>query len=117
MREREQKGTTPIKDGMPPIHPSEFIAEDLAELGLSAGELDGLLGAAPGTVAAILDARRGVDADFALRWGRYLGTGPQLWLNLQVSYDLKMAEQQSGCQIQKQVQPRPGIPASPEAAD
>ena len=107
----------PVKDGMPPIHPGEFIAEDLDELGLEVGELDELLCVAPGTVAAILDARRGVDADFALRWGRYLGTGPQLWVNLQISYDLKMAEQQSGRQIQKQVQPRPGIPASPEAAD
>ena len=89
----------PVKDGMPPIHPGEFIAEDLEELGLAAGELDALLGVAPGTVAAILDARRGVDADFALRWGRYLGTGPQLWMNLQVSYDLKTAERQSGRQI------------------
>lgn len=107
----------PVKDGMPPIHPGEFIAEDLAELGLEPGELDALLCVAPGTVAAILDARRGVDADFALRWGRYLGTGPQLWLNLQVSYDLKTAERQSGRQIQKQVQPRPGAPSVPEAAD
>ena len=106
----------PVKDGMPPIHPGEFIAEDLEELRLAAGELDALLCVAPGTVAAILDARRGVDADFALRWGRYLGTGPQLWLNLQVSYDLKTAEQQSGRQFQKQVQPRPGMLASPEAA-
>ena len=107
----------PVKNGMPPIHPGEFVAEDLAELGLSAGELDKLLAAPPGTAAAIIEARRGIDADFALRWGRYLGTGPQLWMNLQVSYDLKIAEQQSGRQIQQQVQPRPDIPTVPEAAD
>ena len=107
----------PIKNGMPPIHPGEFIAEDLEELGLSAGDLDELLAVPAGTVAAIVNRQRGIDADFALRLARYLGGGERLWMNLQVSYDLKTAEQQSGRQIQKQVQPRPGAPSVPEAAD
>lgn len=107
----------PVKNGMPPIHPGAILADELAELGLAAAELDELLAVPAGTVAAIVNRQRGIDADFALRLARYLGGGERLWLNLQVSYDLKMAEQQSGRQIQKQVQPRPGIPASQEAAD
>ena len=106
----------PVKNGMPPIHPGAILAEELAELGLSAGEMDELLAVPAGTVAAIVHRQRDIDADFALRLSRYLGGGERLWLNLQVSYDLKTAERQSVRQIQKQVQPRPGMPASPEAA-
>ena len=107
----------PVKNGMPPIHPGEILAEELAELGLASAELDELLAVPAGTVAAIVHRQRGIDADFALRLSRYLGGGERLWLNLQISYDLKMVEQQSGRQIQKQVQPRPGAPSVPEAAD
>ena len=107
----------PVKNGMPPIHPGAILAEELAELGLAAGELDELLAVPAGTVAAIVNRQRDIDADFALRLARYLGGGERLWLNLQVSYDLKTAERQSGRQIQKQVQPRPGAPSVPEAAD
>ena len=107
----------PVKNGMPPIHPGAILADELAELGLAAGELDELLAVPAGTVAAIVNRQRGIDADFALRLSRYLGGGERLWLNLQISYDLKTSEQQSGRQIQKQVQPRPGAPSVPEAAD
>ena len=104
----------PVRDGMPPIHPGEFIAEDLEELGLSAADLDSLLSVKPGTVAAILEKRRGVDPEFALRWSRYLGTGARLWMNLQVSYDLKVAMRDIGHEIKKQVHPRPNMPMMPE---
>lgn len=107
----------PVKNGMPPIHPGAILADELAELGLSSSDLDELLAVPAGTVAAIVHRQRDIDADFALRLSRYLGGGERLWLNLQISYDLKMAEQQSGRQIQKQVQPRPGAPSVPEAAD
>ena len=107
----------PVKNGMPPIHPGEILADELAELGLSASDLDGLLAVPAGTAAAIVNRQRGIDADFALRLARYLGGGERLWMNLQVSYDLKVAERLSGRQIRQQVQPRPNIPAVPEAAD
>ena len=107
----------PVENGMKPVHPGEILADELAELGLSASELDGLLAVPAGTAEAIVRRQRGIDADFALRLARYLGAGERLWMNLQVSYDLKIAEQQSGRQIQKQVRPRPGAPAIPEAAD
>jgi addiction module HigA family antidote len=86
------------------------LSEELAELGLSADDLDDLLAVPSGTVAAIMGENRGIDAEFALRLSRYLGAGERLWMNLQVSYDLKIAERTVGREIRKQVKPRPGIP-------
>ena len=91
---------------MRPIHPGEILAEELAELALSAADLDRILAVPPGTVADILANRRSIDADFALRLERYLGSGARLWMNLQVSYDLKQTDQDTGRQIRRQVQPR-----------
>ena len=96
----------PPQNRMRPIHPGEILAEELAELALSADDLDHILAVPPGTVAGILDARRSIDADFALRLDRYLGSGARLWMNLQVSYDLKQTDQDTGRQIRRQVQPR-----------
>ena len=101
----------PPKNKMRPIHPGEILSEELEELGLSAEELDELLAVPSGTVAAIVEEKRGIDAEFALRLSRYLGAGERLWMNLQVSYDLKVTEQTAGLRIKKQVQPRPGMPA------
>ena len=102
---------------MRPIHPGEILAEELAELALSADELDRLLAVPPGTVAAILAERRSIDADFALRLARYLGSGARLWMNLQVSYDLKQTEQASGHKIRRQIQPRQDSPRYAPAGD
>ena len=104
----------PPKNGMPPIHPGEILAEDLEELGLTAEEFDKILAVTPGTVCAILEGRCNIDAEFALRLSRYIGTGARLWMNLQVSYDLKVAMRDIGHQIKKQVQPRPNMPMMPE---
>ena len=95
---------------MRPIHPGEILSEELEELGMSAEELDEFLAIPVGTVAAIVSEKRGIDADFALRLSRYLGAGERLWMNLQVSYDLKVAQQKSGDRIKKQVIPRPDLP-------
>ena len=102
------------KNLMPPIHPGEILAEDLEELGLSTDELDRILAVPAGTALSIVKEKRGIDADFALRLGRYLGTGGRLWMNLQVSYDLKVAEKKVGPRILKEVTPRPDIIEIPE---
>ncbi len=104
----------PPKNGMAPIHPGEILAEDLEELGLTAEEFDKILAVTPGTVCAILEGRRSIDAEFALRLSRYLGAGARLWMNLQVSHDLKVAMRDMGHQIKQQVQPRPDMPMMPE---
>ena len=102
------------KNLMPPIHPGEILAEDLEELGLSTDELDRILTVPAGTALSIVKEKRGIDVDFALRLGRYLGTGARLWMNLQVSYDLKVAAEKVGPQILREVTPRPDIVEIPE---
>lgn len=89
-----------------PIHPGEILCEELEALGLSAEELDESLAIPPGTVAQIVSKKRGIDAEFALRLSRYLGAGERLWMNLQSSYDLNIAQEKCGNLIKKQVQPR-----------
>lgn len=96
----------PPNNGMRPIHPGEILADELEEIGLSPDELDACLAVPAGTVSAILDEQRNIDAEFALRLARYFGDGERLWMNLQASYDLKTVEQQSGAAIAKQVKPR-----------
>ena len=100
----------PKKDGLPPIHPGEILADELEEIGLSPDELDECLAVPAGTVSAILDEKRGIDAEFALRLARYFGAGERLWMNLQTSFDLKIAEGKSGAAIAKQVKPRQNDP-------
>ena len=107
----------PPKNGMRPVHPGEILSEELEALQLSAEELDGLLAVPSGTVAEIVAHKRGIDAEFALRLSRYLGAGERLWMNLQVSYDLKVAEQKAGYLIEKQVTPRQDLPEFLEGWD
>ena len=91
---------------MPPVHPGEILAQELAELGLSANAFARALAVPANRVTAILKGSRRVTADTALRRSCYFGTSPELWLNLQQSYDLKIAEQQSGKAIRARVRPR-----------
>jgi addiction module HigA family antidote len=93
-----------------PIHPGEFLADELAELGLSASDLARLIRVPPNRVSQILAGRRAISADTALRLGRYFGTGPNLWLNLQQAYDLDVAQQTTGRELAK-------IPVRVDAAE
>ena len=104
----------PPKNGMRPIHPGELLQDELVELGTSPDEFDELLGLPGGTVAQIVQGTRNIDADFALRIARYLGGGERLWMNLQVSYDLKIAQRKSGAAIAKQITPRKDNPPTPQ---
>ena len=54
----------------------------------------------------IVNGRRGITADTALRLARYFGTSPEFWLNLQASYDLRTAERESAAKIEREVSPR-----------
>lgn len=92
--------------GMRPVHPGEILAEEMEELGLSANALAGALGVPTNRITAILRGQRGVTADTALRLSRYLGTTPQLWLNLQKTFELRVAELESGVAITDRVQPK-----------
>ena len=93
-------------NGMKPVHPGEILGEELEELGLSANALTKALDVPTNRVTAILKGQRGVTADTALRLSRYFGTTPQLWQNLQKAFELRVAEIESGRQIEERVQPR-----------
>ena len=107
-------------NGMRPVHPGEVLAEELDELGLSANALSKALCVPTNRITAILKGQRGVTADTALRLSRYFGTTPQLWLNLQKTFELRVAEIESGKDIVNRVQPREpaqvGGPDKPMAA-
>ena len=78
----------PVKDGMPAIHPGEFLTEIVDELGLSQVALAQALGISTMRVSHVLKGSRPVTAELALRLGRVMGQTPQDWLNLQSAYDL-----------------------------
>lgn len=93
----------------PAIHPGEILADELAELNMSAAAFSREVHVPTNRVTQILRGRRGITADTALRIGYYLGTGPELWLNLQRSFDLRVAEQTVGEQIRTEITPRQSI--------
>ena len=81
-----------LKNGMPPVHPGEFLREVLEDLALTQAAFAEAIGISPMRVSHVLRGDRPVTAELALRLGRALGQTPQYWLNLQSSYDLKVAQ-------------------------
>jgi antitoxin HigA-1 len=81
-----------IKSGLPPIHPGEFLREILEERQLSQAHFARVIGVAPMRISHVVKGARPVTAELALLFGRVFGQSPQYWLNLQASYDLKLAE-------------------------
>jgi len=93
-----------------PIHPGEILAEDiLAEIGMTGRELARALNVSPNRISEILRGRRAITADTALRLSRWLGTSPELWLNLQQAYDLESAQRTVGATIERVVRPRSAV--------
>src|SRR3984957_17293597 len=84
-----------------PIHPGEHLAEELAELGLSAAELSRQLDVPVNRITGIINGQRGITADTALRLGHWFGTSPQFWLNLQSLYELRLARAEIGERVDK----------------
>jgi antitoxin HigA-1 len=89
-----------IKNGLPPIHPGEFLTETLEELGLSQAQFARAIGVSPMRISHVINGTRPVTAELALLFGRALDQSPQYWLNLQADYDLKATE----VTIRKQLQ-------------
>jgi addiction module HigA family antidote len=79
-----------------PIHPGEHLAEQLEELDMSAAELARNLKVPTNRITEILNGRRAITGDTALRLGHFFGTNPEFWLNLQKIYELRLAEGKSG---------------------
>src|SRR5271154_4393053 len=75
-----------------PVTPGEMLKEEfLAEYGLSQNRLAKSIGISPNRIAEIINNRRRITADTALRLSLYFGNSPEFWMNLQTHYDLKMA--------------------------
>jgi addiction module HigA family antidote len=79
-----------------PVHPGEFLRDELEELGISAAKLARSIRVPADRLLRILSGKRRLDAELALRLGRWFGTGPGIWLNLQKAYELDLARQELG---------------------
>ena len=84
-----------------PIHPGEFLLDELREIRVSPTELSRQIDVPPNRISQIVRGKREITADTALRLGRFFGTGPELWMNLQKAYELDKAKAQLGPAIQK----------------
>lgn len=93
-----------------PIHPGEILADELEELGVSAAELARTLEVPPNRISQILACKRSITADTALRLARYFGTSPDLWMNLQQTYELDLARKTIGKAI-NHIPRRPRMPS------
>ena len=79
-----------------PIHPGETLREYLEEIGMSAAELSRRIEVPVNRIAEILNGRRAITSDKALRLGHFFGTSSEFWLNLQMLYELRLAAWKSG---------------------
>jgi addiction module HigA family antidote len=85
--------------GRTAIHPGEHLAEQFEELRMSAAELARQLKVPTNRITEILNGRRSVTGDTALRLGHFFGTSPEFWMNLQKLYEIRLAESKSGKMI------------------
>ena len=92
---------------MRPIHPGEVLREEfLVPLGITAHALSQAIRVPATRVNDIVNGKRGITADTALRLARYFGNSPEFWLNLQAAYDLRAAERDTASRIEREVSPR-----------
>lgn len=87
--------------GRTPVHPGEILRDELHELRLSAAQLARNINVPTNRITGILNGRRAVTADTALRLGHWFGMSAEFWLNLQKQYELRLAERQSGPEIRR----------------
>ena len=89
----------------PVSHPGRFLKRELTARGLSANRLALDLGVPSGRITDILNGRRSITADTALRLGRYFGNRAQFWLDLQTQHDIALVERAHGKEIARRVRP------------
>lgn len=90
-----------------PIHPGEILLEEFMNaFGISINKLARDIAVPPGRISAIVNGKRAITADTALRLAKYFGTSPEVWTNLQADYDLRVAHRTVGAEIEKRVHRR-----------
>jgi len=90
-----------------PIHPGEILADELEELGVSPTELSRQIRVPANRISQIINGKRSITGDTALRLAHWFGTSPQFWMNLQALYEVRMAEEDAGTEIKT-------LPTKPE---
>ena len=91
---------------MAPIaHPGRLLKRELVARGLSANRLSLDIGVPSGRITDILNGRRSITADTAVRLGRYFSNRAQFWLDLQGQYDIALIEKMKGAEISRRVRP------------
>jgi antitoxin HigA-1 len=89
----------------PVVHPGRFLKRETVARRLSANRLALDLGVPSGRITDILNGRRSITADTAVRLGRYFGNAAQFWLDLQSQYDIAVIEKERGKEIARSVRP------------
>ena len=89
----------------PVIHPGRFLKREMQARKLSANRLSLDIGVPSGRITDILNFRRAITADTAVRLGRYFGNSAQFWLDLQGQYDIGVVEREKGAEIARRVRP------------
>ena len=95
-----------MREKIPPVHPGEVLLEDYLEpMGIGQHQLALSMRVPPNRISGIVQGKRAITAETALRLGRAIGTSPDFWLNLQVAYDLRLAEERLADVLEKEVIP------------
>ncbi len=90
-----------------PIHPGEILLEDFMKpMGISINQLACDLVVPPGRISGIVNGRRAISADTALRLGKYFGVSPETWIGLQADYDLRVVQRTTWPEIEKRIHTR-----------
>ena len=89
----------------PVVHPGRLLKREMAARKLSANRLSLDIGVPSGRVTHILNGRRAISADTAVRLGLYFGSSAQFWLDLQSQYDIGVVEREKGAELAKRVRP------------
>ncbi len=93
-------------DNFEPIYPGEILREDFLEpLSISINQLSRDLSVPPNRISEIVNGKRAITADTALRLERYFGIEAQFWLNLQTEFDLRIMKRKIGADIEKRIIP------------
>src|ERR1700686_345964 len=100
------RGLSPRLNAMAPVvHPGRLLKREMAARKLSANRLSLDIGVPSGRITDILNGRRGITADTAVRLGRYFGNGAQFWLDLQGQHDIGVVERGKGAEIARRARP------------
>ena len=89
----------------PIVHPGRLLKREMAARKLSANRLSLDIGVPSGRITDILNGRRAITADTAVRLGRYFGNSAQFWLDLQGQHDIGVVEREKGAEIARRVRP------------